>query len=54
MTTPDIQALGEVPDRLYATISGPKGPRDWKAQADCFMPEPFSAAPEATSQAAPG
>jgi len=24
---------------MYAMISGPKGPRDWLRQADCFHPE---------------
>jgi hypothetical protein len=24
---------------MYAMISGPKGPRDWSRQANCFLPE---------------
>ena len=29
-------AIGAVVDEMYAMISGPKGPRDWSRQANCF------------------
>lgn len=32
-------AIGAVVDEMYAMISGPKGPRDWARQANCFHPE---------------
>ena len=35
----DEQAIGAVLDEMYAMISGPKGPRDWARQANCFLPE---------------
>ena len=35
----DEQAIGAVLDEMYAMISGPKGPRDWSRQANCFHPE---------------
>jgi hypothetical protein len=35
----DLQAIGAVIDEMYAMISGPKGPRDWSRQANCFHPE---------------
>lgn len=31
--------VGAVVDEMYAMISGPKGPRDWSRQANCFHPE---------------
>lgn len=33
------QAIGAVIDEMYAMISGPKGPRDWSRQANCFHPD---------------
>lgn len=35
----DEQAIGAVLDEMYAMISGPKGPRDWSRQANCFLTE---------------
>lgn len=35
----DEAAIGAVVDEMYAMISGPKGPRDWSRQANCFHPE---------------
>ena len=35
----DEQAIGAAIDEMYAMISGPKGPRDWSRQANCFLPE---------------
>src|SRR4051812_15361091 len=35
----DEAAVGAVIDEMYAMISGPKGPRDWSRQANCFLPE---------------
>jgi hypothetical protein len=35
----DEAAIGAVIDEMYAMISGPKGPRDWSRQANCFLPE---------------
>lgn len=35
----DLEAIGAVVDEMYAMISGPKGPRDWSRQANCFHPE---------------
>jgi hypothetical protein len=32
-------AIGAVLDEMYAMISGPRGPRDWSRQANCFLPE---------------
>lgn len=31
--------IGAAIDEMYAMISGPKGPRDWSRQANCFLPE---------------
>lgn len=35
----DLAAIGAAVDEMYAMISGPKGPRDWSRQADCFHVE---------------
>ncbi len=35
----DRAEIGAVLDEMYAMISGPKGPRDWSRQANCFHPE---------------
>jgi len=35
----DEEAIGEIIDEMYAMISGPKGPRDWSRQTNCFLPE---------------
>ena len=35
----DLEAIGEAVDEMYAMISGPKGPRDWSRQANCFHPD---------------
>jgi hypothetical protein len=35
----DLEAIGAAVDEMYAMISGPKGPRDWSRQANCFLPE---------------
>lgn len=35
----DEQAIGAVIDEMYAMISGPKGPRDWSRQSNCFDAE---------------
>jgi len=35
----DEAAIGAAIDEMYAMISGPKGPRDWSRQANCFHPE---------------
>ena len=35
----DEEAIGAVIDEMYAMISGPKGPRDWSRQANCFHPD---------------
>jgi hypothetical protein len=35
----DEQAIGAVIDEVYDMISGPAGPRDWRRQANCFLPE---------------
>lgn len=32
-------AIGAVVDEMYAMISGPRGPRDWSRQANCFHPD---------------
>ena len=37
--TSDRAEIGAAVDRMYAMISGPKGPRDWSLQATCFHPE---------------
>ncbi|MEO7655029.1 MAG: hypothetical protein ABIS23_05025 [Sphingomicrobium sp.] len=33
------EKIGAVIDEMYASISGPAGPRDWSRQANCFLPE---------------
>lgn len=35
----DCAEIGAVVDEIYAMISGPKGPRDWSRQANCFHPD---------------
>jgi len=35
----DEAAIGAAIDEMYAMISGPKGPRDWSRQTNCFHPE---------------
>ena len=35
----DRAAIGAIVDEMYAMISGPKGPRDWSRQANCFHPD---------------
>jgi hypothetical protein len=35
----DRAAIGAVIDEMYAMISGPRGPRDWSRQANCFHPD---------------
>lgn len=35
----DEAAIGAAVDEMYAMISGPKGPRDWSRQANCFHPK---------------
>lgn len=35
----DEAAIGAAVDEMYAMISGPKGPRDWSRQANCFHPQ---------------
>lgn len=35
----DRIAIGAAVDEMYAMISGPKGPRDWSRQANCFHPD---------------
>ncbi|MGZ8312072.1 MAG: hypothetical protein ACXWUR_08400 [Allosphingosinicella sp.] len=35
----DLEAIGAAVDEMYAMISGPKGPRDWSRQANCFHPQ---------------
>src|SRR5947209_17984410 len=35
----DRAGIGAVVDEMYAMISGPRGPRDWSRQANCFHPE---------------
>ena len=34
----DLEAISAAVDEMYAMISGPKGPRDWSRQANCFHP----------------
>jgi hypothetical protein len=34
----DLEAISAAVDEMYAVISGPKGPRDWSRQANCFHP----------------
>ena len=35
----DLAAIGAAVDEMYAMISGPRGPRDWSRQANCFHPD---------------
>ncbi|MEO7603094.1 MAG: hypothetical protein ABIS39_07535 [Sphingomicrobium sp.] len=35
----DDDKIGAAIDEMYASISGPAGPRDWSRQANCFLPE---------------
>jgi len=35
----DRAEIAAAVDEMYAMISGPKGPRDWSRQANCFHPE---------------
>ena len=35
----DQAAIGAIIDEMYAMISGPKGPRDWSRQDNCFLPD---------------
>jgi len=35
----DHGEIGAAVDEMYAMISGPKGPRDWSRQANCFHPD---------------
>ena len=35
----DLAAIGAAIDEMYASISGPAGPRDWSRQANSFHPE---------------
>ena len=35
----DRAEIGAAVDEMYAMISGPKGPRDWSRQANCFHPD---------------
>ena len=35
----DEAEIGAAIDEMYAMISGPKGPRDWARQGNCFLPE---------------
>ena len=35
----DFNAIGAAIDEMYASISGPAGPRDWSRQANSFHPE---------------
>jgi hypothetical protein len=35
----DEAEIGAAIDEMYAMISGPRGPRDWSRQANCFLPE---------------
>jgi hypothetical protein len=35
----ELAAIGAAVDTMYAMISGPKGPRDWARQAECFHPD---------------
>jgi len=35
----DREAIGAAIHEMYAMISGPRGPRDWSRQANCFHPE---------------
>ncbi|HYN45311.1 MAG TPA: hypothetical protein VES64_01320 [Allosphingosinicella sp.] len=35
----DRAEIGAAVDEMYAMISGPKGPRDWSRQENCFHPD---------------
>jgi hypothetical protein len=35
----DEDSIGAAIDEMYSMISGPKGPRDWSRQANCFLPD---------------
>jgi hypothetical protein len=35
----DEAEIGAAIDEMYAMVSGPKGPRDWSRQANCFLPD---------------
>ncbi len=35
----DRAGIGAAIDEMYAMISGPRGPRDWARQANCFHPD---------------
>jgi hypothetical protein len=35
----DRAEIGAAVDEMYAMISGPRGPRDWSRQANCFHPD---------------
>jgi len=35
----DRAAIGAAVDEMYAMISGPRGPRDWSRQKNCFHPD---------------
>lgn len=35
----DLAAIDAVITEMYAMISGPAGPRDWRRQANCFHPQ---------------
>ncbi|MHC9084292.1 hypothetical protein ACYX7E_04535 [Luteimonas sp. RIT-PG2_3] len=37
--SPDEAAIGAVLDAMYAMISGPAGPRDWRRQPEIFHPD---------------
>jgi hypothetical protein len=37
--TPDASSISAVVDAMYAMVSGPAGPRDWRLQATIFHPE---------------
>ena len=39
MSANDLAGIGAAVDEMYAMISGPKGPRDWSRQANCFHPQ---------------
>lgn len=35
----DDEQIGAVINEMYASISGPAGPRDWSRQTNCFLAE---------------
>jgi hypothetical protein len=39
MSAADLAAIGAAVDEMYTMISGPKGPRNWSRQANCFHPD---------------